>query len=316
MSFKNITVIGGGILGSQIAYQSAYKGFHVRVYLRGEASIERAKPKFARWHKIYLEELEDAKAFAGTNHQVSRGLLPSLKDITTEQIETCKRQADAALQGMEYHTDLAEALMDADLVIESMAEDPAQKTAMYRQMAPLLPEQTILVTNSSTLLPSVFRDDTGRPERFLALHFANEIWRNNVAEIMGHDATSPECFRAVVEFAEQIGMIPLCLKKEQPGYLLNSMLVPLLNAAQSLLANEVADPETIDLAWTLGTGAPAGPFRILDVVGLTTAYNIVAMNPQASDRSTTPGKIEALLKKYLDEGKTGVTAGEGFYKYR
>ena len=255
MSFKNITVIGGGVLGSQIAYQTAYKGFDVSVYLRSEASIERAKPKFERWHNIYLAELEAAKEFAGTKHPVSRGLLPSLENVTVEQIEACKRQADAAYENIKYVTDLAESLKDADLVIESMAEDPKQKIEMYRQMAPLLPEKTILVTNSSTMLPSTFRDYTGRPEKYLALHFANEIWRNNTGEVMGHDGTDPECYKAVAEFAEQIGMIPLCLKKEQPGYLLNSLLVPFLSAAQALLANEVSDPETIDRAWTLGTGA-------------------------------------------------------------
>jgi len=316
MDFKKVTVIGGGVLGSQIAYQTAYKGFDVTVYLRSEASIERAKPKFERWHKIYLEELEAAKPYVGTAHPVSRGLIPSLKDATVEQLEGFQEAADAAFEGMKYVTDLAEALKDADLVIESMAEDPKQKIDMYVQMAPLLPEKTVLVTNSSTMLPSTFRDYTGRPERYLALHFANEIWRNNTGEVMGHDGTDPVYVEEIAKFAGEIGMIPLVLRKEQPGYLLNSLLVPFLSAAQALLANEVSDPETIDKAWTLGTGAPFGPFRILDVVGLTTAYNIIIMNPQAKDPTSTPGKIAAMLKKYIDEGKLGVNAGEGFYKYK
>ena len=120
----------------------------------------------------------------------------------------------------------------------------------------------------------------------------------------------------MVEFAQQIGMIPLKLKKEQPGYILNSLLVPFLNAGQALLANDVADPETIDLTWVLGTGAPAGPFRILDIVGLDTAYNIVIMNPEAKDPNTTPGKIAKILKEHIDAGKKGVATGEGFYKYK
>ena len=93
------------------------------------------------------------------------------------------------------------------------------------------------------------------------------------------------------------------------------MLVPFLSAAEALYANDVADPETIDKTWVLATGAPSGPFRILDVVGLTTAYNIVIMNPKASDINTTEGKIAAKLKEKIDAGKTGVNAGEGFYKY-
>ena len=106
------------------------------------------------------------------------------------------------------------------------------------------------------------------------------------------------------------------LKKEQPGYLLNSMLVPFLNSAEALLANGVADVETIDAAWTLGTGAPLGPFRILDIVGLTTAYNIVAASPAAQDPDSVAARIAALLKQRIDEGKTGINAGEGFYSYR
>ena len=90
-------------------------------------------------------------------------------------------------------------------------------------------------------------------------------------------------YDTIVKFAEGIRMVPPCLHKEQPGYILNSMLVPFLSAAEALFANDVADPESIDKTWELATGAPSGPFRILDVVGLVTAYNIVMMNPQASD---------------------------------
>ena len=125
---------------------------------------------------------------------------------------------------------------------------------------------------------------------------------------MGHAKTDPAVFAQVADFARSIGMIPLELKKEQPGYILNSMLVPFLMAAQSLLVNDVADAETIDKTWVLGTGAPYGPFRILDVVGLDTAYNITKAIPGTE-------KIAAMLKEKIDEGKTGVQAGEGFYKY-
>ncbi len=157
---------------------------------------------------------------------------------------------------------------DADLVIKAIDE----KDAFCTSIRDLLPERTILCTNSSTLLPSAMASFTGRPEKFLALHFANNVWKQNTAEVMGTPQTSPEAYRAVVEFARAIGMIPLEL---------NSMLVPFLNAAEALLANDVADVEAINAAWTLGTGAPLGPFRILDIVGLTTAYHIVAASPAA-----------------------------------
>lgn len=92
-------------------------------------------------------------------------------------------------------------------------------------------------------------------KKYLALHFANTIWKNNTAEIMGHPGTNQEYYDEVVKFAEDINMVPLKLKKEQPGYILNSMLVPFLNAAEALFVNEVADYETIDKTWVLATGA-------------------------------------------------------------
>ena len=312
MDIKNVVVAGGGVLGSQIAFQSAYKGFNVKVWLRSEGSIDRAKPKFERWKNVYLQTLEAMK----TNPAAyARGLADS-PELSDEQIEALKAQVEKAAESIVLTTSYDEAFGDADLVIEAIAEEPKQKIELYTEMQKHLPEHTIVCTNSSTMLPSQFAEYTGRPEKYLALHFANEIWKNNTAEVMGHPGTDPAAYEQVAEFAGKIGMIPLRLKKEQPGYILNSMLVPFLTAAESLLANGVADPETIDKTWMLATGAPVGPFRILDIVGLVTAYNIGVMNPQASDPETTPGKIAATLKKYIDEGKTGVNAGEGFYKYK
>lgn len=316
MGFKKVVVVGGGVLGSQIAYQVAYKGFDVTVWLRTEASIDRAKPKFARWHETYKKDLDAVKPLIGTETKMyPRGLIEDFAALTPEKIEELKAQADTAYENLNYELDMATAMADADLVIESLSEDPKAKIAFYEKMAPLLPEKTVVVTNSSTMVPSTFASYTGRPEKYLALHFANEIWKNNTAEIMGHPGTDQAYYDQVVAFAKEIGMIPLCLKKEQPGYILNSLLVPFLNAGQALYANDVADPQTIDLTWMLGTGAPLGPFRILDIVGLDTAYNIVMMSPDAQNPDTLPGKIAKRLKEHIDAGKKGVATGEGFYKY-
>lgn len=316
MGFKKVVVVGGGVLGSQIAYQVAYKGFDVTVWLRTEASIDRARPKFARWHETYKKDLDAVKPLIGTETKMyPRGLIEDFAALTPEKIEELKVQADTAYENLNYELDMATAMADADLVIESLSEDPKAKIAFYEKMAPLLPEKTVVVTNSSTMVPSTFASYTGRPEKYLALHFANEIWKNNTAEIMGHPGTDQAYYDQVVAFAKEIGMIPLCLKKEQPGYILNSLLVPFLNAGQALYANDVADPQTIDLTWMLGTGAPLGPFRILDIVGLDTAYNIVMMSPDAQNPDTLPGKIAKRLKEHIDAGKKGVATGEGFYKY-
>lgn len=311
MSIKKVVVAGGGVLGSQIALQSSYCGFDVTIWLRSEGSIERAKPKLERFKNIYIDTLEQMKTDAGA---YCRGLT-SKTDLSDEELDELKQKAQAAYDDLTLTTSYEEAAADADLIIEAIAENPEQKIAFYTELAKYMDEKTILVTNSSTLLPSMFAEYTGRPEKYLALHFANTIWQNNTAEVMGHPGTEQKYYDEVVQFAEDINMIPLKLNKEQPGYILNSLLVPFLNAAQSLLANEVSDHETIDKTWILATGAPAGPFHILDIVGLTTAYNIISMNPEAQNPETTPGKIAKMLKEKIDAGETGINAGKGFYEY-
>lgn len=316
MDYQKVVVVGGGVLGSQIGFQSAYKGFDVTFWLRSEASIGRAKPKIEKLYQTYIDELEAHKALIGKKEApYARGLIDDFDTLTEEKIEEYKENAKRAFESIRYETDMEKAFDDADLVIESMAEITEQKKEFYEKAAEILPEKTVIATNSSTFLPSTFADVTGRPDRYLALHFANRIWRNNVAEVMGQPKTDQKYFEEVVCFAEKIGMIPLRVKKEQPGYLLNSLLVPLLHAAQALYANEVGSFEDIDKAWRLGTGAPLGPFQILDVVGLETAYNIQMANPQAKDPDTLEGKMAENLKSRIDAGKTGVAKGEGFYKY-
>lgn len=311
---KNVTVIGGGVLGSQIAYQTAYKGFNVVTWVRSEGSIERAKPKFERLRRLYVEELTNGKVHGG---RVGNGLFPNMLEPDAIDYDAQIAIAERTYKNLVFETDLAEAVKDADLVIEALAEDPKQKVEFYEALQKVLPEKTIIATNSSTLLPSQLAESTGRPSQFLAMHFANNIWRLNIAEIMGHAETDKLIYQEVVAFAEAIGMVPLCLKKERAGYLLNSLLVPFLNAGMGLLVDDISDPATIDLAWKLGTGAPMGPFQILDVVGITTAYNIVKNNPQAKDENSVFARIAKLLKEdYIDKGKLGVNAGEGFYNYK
>ncbi|WP_325966342.1 3-hydroxyacyl-CoA dehydrogenase family protein [Staphylococcus gallinarum] len=170
----------------------------------------------------------------------------------------------------------------------------------------------MFASNSSTMIPSDFKEFTRRPEKFLALHFANEVWKNNTAEVMGHADTDKKYEEELLDFADKIGMLPIHVKKEQPGYIVNSLLVPLLQAAEVLYANGVGEIEDIDRSWMVATGAPVGPFGMLDIVGLTTAYNIAKMS---SLNSPQMANVAEMLKAYVDEGKLGTATGEGFYKY-
>ena len=320
MELNKVTIIGGGVLGSQIGLMCAYVGKDVTFWLRSEGSVARTKPKIERYSELMLTDLLTAKALVGSpmgKYYYPKGLIRDWDSATAESIDVLAAQARKNFaEKIHIELDLAKALSDADVVIEAMAEDPKAKIAIYTDMKDLLPEKTVLLTNSSTLLPSTFASYTGRPEKYLALHFANTIWKNNTAEVMGHPDTDPEIYKETVKFADEINMIPLQLHKEQPGYILNSMLVPFLTAAQTLLATGVSDHETIDRTWELATGAPAGPFKILDIVGLETAYNINQMKPDAKTEGSVSNLIGKLLKEKIDKGETGVNAGAGFYKYK
>ena len=282
-NIRNVTVLGTGVLGSQIAFQTAYSGFNVTVYDIGEAALAQARGRFGALVETYSREVEGA-ATGKAADAVSRILLTS---------------------------DLAAAVVDADLVIEAVPEVPAIKQRTYQKLASLAPAKTIFATNSSTLLPSDLKAFTGRPDRFLALHFANNIWKFNTAEVMGTDETAAAVFDAVVAFAAAIGMVPIPMHREKAGYVLNSLLVPFLNAAAGLAAGGYAEPEDIDKVWRIATGAPMGPFQIYDIIGLTTPYNILSQGDESARA------LAAWLKEnYIDKGKLGIASGEGFYHYK
>lgn len=319
-NFKKIVVAGGGVLGSQIAYQAAYCGFDVTIWLRSEGSIGRCQPKLDNLKKTYI----DALNLMADPVKGEANWCPGLAEMGKFDLDACLKKVENI--NVKLELDMAKAVKDADLVIESMAENADDKIKFYTTLAPLLDKKTVVVTNSSTLLPSAFAKYTGRPDKYLSMHFANSIWKNNVAEIMVQDKTDKKYFDMICEFANEIRMLALPVLKEKSGYLLNSMLVPFLLSGLDLYANGISDPESIDLAWTKGTGAPKGPFKIFDTVGLTTALNIVdqyqkvpsLLKPMLS-KMMMPYNfkgMKAILEKYIAEGKLGMSSGEGFYKYK
>ncbi|AUH69671.1 MULTISPECIES: 3-hydroxyacyl-CoA dehydrogenase [Gordonia] len=280
---KKVVVLGTGVLGSQIAFQSAYSGFEVTAYDIDDDALAKAKERFAGLVETYKNEVPGA----------------------------ADGKAEAALAALAYSSDLAEAVADADLVIEAVPEVLDLKRDIYQKLSAVAPEKTIFATNSSTLLPSDIVGSTDRPDRFLALHFANRVWQFNTAEVMGTAQTSPTVFDTIVEFAGEIGMVAIPIHKEKAGYVLNSLLVPFLNAALELAAGDYAEPKDVDNTWRIATGAPIGPFQMYDVIGLNTPYNIMANGDEHAQQ------LAAWLKEnYIDKGKLGIAAGEGFYKYR
>lgn len=286
MVINKVTVAGGGTLGSQIAWQTAFMGFDVVVYDAFEKGLDTSRKFHEHFAELFLAQ---------------RG--------------ASKEQIDQTLSRIRYTIDLSEAVKDADLISESIPENIEIKKSFYQALAKVAPEKTIFTTNSSTTLPSDYASDSGRPSKFLALHFANGIWDANVGEVMGHPGTDPQIFDRVVAFASEIGMVPIPIHKEQNGYVLNSLLVPLLSAAVNLLISGVTDIESIDKTWMISSGVSTGPFGVMDVIGMQTLYNIDKLWGEKLGDQTMLDRAEYIKENYLDKGKMGVSSGEGFYKY-
>ncbi|GAB2522070.1 3-hydroxyacyl-CoA dehydrogenase [Microbacterium petrolearium] len=280
---QNLTVLGTGVLGSQIIFQAAYFGKTVVAYDISDEILAKLPERWEYLKPLYLRDLPDA---------------------TPEKL-------DAAVARIRATSDLADAVSDADIIIEAVPERLDIKRDTWAKVSAVAPEKTIFCTNSSTLLPSDIVSATDRPSKFLALHFANEVWKNNTGEVMAQSQTDPAVFEQVAQFAEEIGMVAIRVKKEQPGYVLNSLLVPLLGAAAALWVKGVADIETIDLTWRKATGAPLGPFQIFDVVGMVTPYNLNKDSADPVQREFA----ERIKKDYIDTGRLGRGVGKGFYDY-
>jgi 3-hydroxyacyl-CoA dehydrogenase len=284
---NNLTVLGAGVLGGQIAWHSAFKGKNVVVYDLFDESLQRCRIAHQQYAAIYQAELGATDAVIA---------------------ETKAR--------LSYSSELGDAVAQADLVIEAVPEIPETKAEVYQNLAPLLPVHTLLATNSSTLLPAQFAKATGRPEKYCALHFANMIWSMNLAEVMAHADTAVDTLRAVTRFAIEIGMVPIPIQKEQNGYVLNTWLVPLLNAAQTLITNGVSTPQYIDRTYMIANrGCALGPCGIMDIVGMKTCYDVMNYWGNESQDEQLLANAVYIKQHFVDPGKLGLQTGEGYYRY-
>ncbi|CAE7265970.1 Hadh [Symbiodinium sp. CCMP2456] len=310
MPIRKVTVVGAGTLGSQVAFQTAISGFDVAVLDTQAESLTRCRAAHEAFAQQYLarEGPKQARAWQGLASN-----------------STAKEVAKVALDRLVYTTDAAEAMDGSDLVSENVPEIVEVKAATYKALSAHALPETIFTSNSSTLLPSQFAESTGRPARFCALHFANGIWDANIGEVMAHPGTEPEVFERVVQFAKQIGMVPLRCHKEQSGYIINTLLVPWLNAAQTLVTKGVCATEDVDRAWVICFGivnSDKGPLGIMDMIGHGTAHNVLKYWGANLPDAQMAANADYIKKELLDKGKLGLCGGDpdkdkatGFYNY-
>ena len=261
--------------------QIAHRGFEVTTYDISDAALQQARHRFDGIAAVYPTEVAGATEAAAQ--------------------ETIKR--------IRFTTELASAVQGADLVIEAVPESLELKRDVFARIAAFAPSGRGLrdeLVDPTSQRPNRF---DWSPGSFSALHFANHIWVNNIAEVMGSPHTDPRVYQRVVAFAKDIGMVPIELHKEQPGYIVNSLLGPLLMAAADLLLRGVADPATIDTTWRIATAHRRVPSRS------STSLASVPLCRRQCGRPAPSSLADYLKRNYIDQGKLGVESGEGFYTY-
>lgn len=229
---RHLLVVGTGTMGQKIALQCARYGYEVIAYDGFAKSLENAQERIP----AYATDL------------VSQGLMTAA-------------EAEATLTRITYTLNPEDGAQ-ADLISESVLEDPELKGKIFAQFNAICPPHTLFTTNTSTLLPSMFAAATGRPDKFAALHFYG-VWIKNLADIMPHPGTSPETLSLLEAFARRIGQVPTVLKKEYPGYIGNTILGALNAVAFKLVfVDRVASVEDVDRAFMLLEGTPYGPMPL------------------------------------------------------
>ena len=279
---QRVLIVGAGAIGRQIAVQCASHGFNVTLCDKNQNSLGSA-----------VNECRDLFKALGDQ-----------KQLTAEEISS-------AMARIQPTCDPRAAAADADLLIEAVPEQLQLKREVFSEFHQYCPPRTLFTTNTSMLLPSMLAASTGRPAQFAAFHFLME---SELVEIMPHAGSSTETIEALQAVARRLGHVAITCHREQPGYLVNTMLMALNASALTLAANGVASIEDIDRGWMKGVNVDRGPFGILDVVGIDTAWQITEYGAKWIKNPQTKKNAD-YLKQYVDQGFLGVKSGRGFYTY-
>ena len=283
MDIRTVGVIGAGQMGVGIAQVFAQAGYGVVL------------------HDIDAARAEAASAFIAEqlDRQVERG------NLTPED-------HSATMARLSATDDLAKA-GPTDLIIESAIEKEDVKVRIFAELAPHLGEKTILTTNTSSISITRLASTTDRPERFMGLHFMNPVPVMNLVELIRGIATDDETFQTMKGVVDRLGKTA-AVAEDFPAFIVNRILLPMINEAIYTLYEGVGSVESIDTAMKLGTRHPMGPLELADFIGLDTCLAI--MNVLHDGLADTKYRPCPLLTKYVEAGWLGRKSGRGFYDYR
>ena len=283
MALKTIGVIGAGQMGNGIAHVCALAGYDV---VMSDMSLERAKAA--------LEVIQK-----NMDRQLSKGAI-------TEAAR------DTAMKRIVPTDDLA-AFGDADLVIEAAAENEAVKKHIFTDLCPKLKDSALIASNTSSISITRLAAITDRPERFMGVHFMNPVPVMKLVELIRGIATDESTYQVIREFALSIGKTPTAAE-DFPAFIVNRILLPMINEAVYTLYEGVGSVEAIDTAMRLGANHPMGPLQLADFIGLDTCLAIMqVLHEGLADSKYRPCP---LLVKYVEAGWLGRKTKRGFYDYR
>lgn len=287
-AIKNVTIIGGGLMGAGIAQVAASTGHNVTmvdmsedILKKSRANIEKSLQRVAK--KKFAENPKDGEAFVA--------------DVFSR---------------LSIHTDSAEAVKNADLVTEAIVENLDIKKKLFASLDKAAPQHTIFTSNTSSIPIKEIAVSTSRLDRFGGLHYFNPVPMMKLLEVIRIPETSDETFNALLAFGKAMGKVTVNCK-DTPGFIVNRLLVPYMMEAVRMVERGDATPQDVDTAMKLGAGYPMGPFELTDYVGLDTCKFILD-GWHAKFLDNPLFEPCPLLDKYVAEGKLGNKVGEGFYK--
>ena len=279
---KKIVVIGGGTMGLDIAQVFAKKGYEVVVRDITEEIIK----------------VSEARLNKGLDKLVAKGKLD----------EAGKK---AITDKMTFTTDLNLAA-DADLVVEAAVENLEIKKSIFAELDKICKPETILASNTSSISITAIAAATKRADRFIGMHFFNPATVMKLVEVIRGANTSDETFQTIYNLSAEIGKDPIEVA-EAPGFVVNKILIPMINEAADLVYTGVATAEDVDKAMQLGANHPMGPLHLGDLVGLDVCLAI--MDTLYNETHDSKYRASLLLRKLVRAGKLGRKTGEGFFKY-
>ncbi len=281
---KKVCVVGAGNMGHQISILCAIHGYQTACT------------------DVVPETLKKAEKFADT-------YLPG----RVEKGKLTKEQAEAARRKLSFSLDLKEAAKDADFVIEAAIEVLDIKRKVFADLDRLTPSQAVLATNSSAIVSSLIADATKRPDQVVNMHFFNPALVMKLVEVVQGPHVSEETAKVTMDLSEKLDKVPVLIKKEVDGFLLNRIFRVISREALWMLEMGIASAEDIDKACVYGAGHPMGPFRLMDLTGIDLAYIMAKERfKKTGDLADLP--VPSLAEKYT-QGSYGEKTGKGWYDY-